>query len=158
MRALAAAGIRDLIVILNVSDEGARFQTSRRRAAPVLLPFVSLPLVEISVFHCGKELLRRAPVVGVIRVGPAGQRNDHGVVVVVVPETIHAVAAPVDGSCKLSLLRLVFRDDDSPPTLCRLPDGIRNLSKNMLWGFIEDILRRVKAQAIETILVDPIRC
>src|SRR3954470_13180810 len=46
---LAAPGVRDLIVILQIADEAPRRKVERRRAARFFLPRVELPLVEKAV-------------------------------------------------------------------------------------------------------------
>src|SRR5207253_6050752 len=55
--AQAAAGVGDLVVVLQENDKGAGRQVQGRRAARLLLPGVTLPLKEITVLERRDELL-----------------------------------------------------------------------------------------------------
>src|SRR5687767_1176722 len=63
--ALTAPGIGDLIVVLQEHHERRGVEIEPRRAAPFFLPRGPLPLVQVSPLSGGKELLRRATVIGV---------------------------------------------------------------------------------------------
>ena len=91
---LAAAGVGDLVVVLDEGDECAP-AAARRPGVPrrLLLPLVALALVEVAVLDRRDELLRRAEVVGVVGLVVAGQRDHGAVVEVVVPERVEAIAA-----------------------------------------------------------------
>src|SRR6185436_5619873 len=86
-------GVGDLVVILDIRDERVWREIEAGRASRFLLPAVPLPLIQVPVFRAGNELLRGARVVAVVRLAPARQRDDRGVVIVVVPERIEATSA-----------------------------------------------------------------
>ena len=77
METQSQAGIGDLIVILDKVDETCRWDSTGRRAAPLLLPAVVLPLIQIAPLDRGDELLRSAAIVGVVGLvsGRSGRRS-----------------------------------------------------------------------------------
>ena len=85
MAAKAAARIRDLIMILNESDEDRGFDLQRRSAATLLLPLVALALIKVAPLDGGDEFLRAAEVIGVVGLAAAGRGHHRGVVPIVVP-------------------------------------------------------------------------
>src|SRR4029079_17242912 len=90
--ALAARRIGHLVVVWEERHEGGGRQAEAGRAAALLLPGVALALVEVAVLDRRDQLLRRAAVVSVVRLFAPGERDDGGMVEVVVPQRIDAVA------------------------------------------------------------------
>src|SRR5690606_27731370 len=88
-----AAGVGHLVVVLQVVDEGRRRQAARRRAAPLALVGVPLPLEEVAVFGARHEFLWRAAVIFVIGLAMAGEGHHGAVMEVVVPQRVEAAAA-----------------------------------------------------------------
>src|SRR5438105_13051916 len=108
LQALAARGVCDLIVILEKTNQTLRRQMRGRSSAPVFLPRVVLPLIQKSKLRHRDEFLRRAAVVGVVRLAAPSRRDHRRVMPVVIPERVEAVL--VD---QLRLLRLVLADDEN---------------------------------------------
>src|SRR5262245_10246651 len=95
MDSLAADRVRNLVVVFNECHECPRRKITRGRAAMLFLPPTPLPLVEVPVFASGHEFFRAAEIVGVIRLIVSRQRHYSGMMEVVVPQTVHAIAALV---------------------------------------------------------------
>jgi hypothetical protein len=72
-------------------DERRRRQVERGRAATLLLPLVTLPLIEVSPLRRGDKLLRRAGVIGVVRLIVTGDGDERAVMEIIVPQRVHAV-------------------------------------------------------------------
>src|SRR6266850_6240123 len=109
MAAQAAAGVSDLIVILNEGHKRRRLQSKTGRAATLFLPGIPLPLVEVAPLERRDKLLGRAVIIGVIGLVAPGQRYHGAVVEVIVPEGIEAIAALRWRAYQVGLLPLVFR-------------------------------------------------
>src|SRR5262249_21253327 len=92
-QALAAARVRELVVVFDVVDEMRWRKPPGRRSTALRLPLVALPLVEAAVFDRRNELLRRACVIGVVSVVAAGERDGGGVMEVVVPQPVEPESA-----------------------------------------------------------------
>src|SRR5262249_54521726 len=93
MKAIAAARVRNLIVVLNVRHEALRRDSPNRRAPALVLPAVPLPLKEVTML-CGRnQLLRLAKIVGVIRLVAPCDRDPRGVMKIVVPKSVEIVSA-----------------------------------------------------------------
>src|SRR5687768_14308609 len=127
-------GVGHLVVILQEVDERGRRQAEGGRAAAGLLPEVALSLVEKAVFRGRDELLRRAVVVGVIRLAMAGERDQRGVMPVVVPEGVEAVAALVERADETRLLRLVLRHEINRPPASRRASRAADDGQDVLGG------------------------
>src|SRR6185436_11251781 len=97
-----------LVVVLEVVDEIPGSQVEPRRAPPLLLPGVALPLVEIAVPGRRDQLLRRAAVVAVVGLPAAGESHDRRMVPVIVPEGVQPVSPLVDRTDETRLLGLVL--------------------------------------------------
>src|SRR5262249_31151632 len=76
---------------------------------------------EIAPFEGGEELLRRPAVVAVIGLVAPGQGDAGGVVEVVVPQPVQAVAALLKRANQSALLRLVLGDQEDRAALRRRP-------------------------------------
>src|SRR5258707_9655313 len=105
-------GVGDLVVVLQEIDEVGRRQVERRGAAPLLLPGKNLSLVEVAPFEGRDEFLRIAVIVGVVGFIAADERHHGGMMEVVVPNCIQAVAALLRRAYEASSLPLVLGDDD----------------------------------------------
>src|ERR1700682_614393 len=97
MEALSPGRIGHLIVVLDIGDELRGPQVQTRCAAPLLLPFVALALVEIPVLDGGYQLLRFAEVIRVICFIVSREGHPGAVMEIVVPQRINTVAALLDG-------------------------------------------------------------
>ena len=162
METFATAGRRvgDLIVVLEKGDE------PRRRRGPsvgvprrALLPGIPLSLIQKSPLRQRDEFLRRAEVVGVVRLAPAGERDHGRVMKVVVPQRVEAEAAARRRTAAAShVLRLVLRDQKNRSIAGRRrARPSRHLGQHMRRRGVEDLLRRIEAQTVEMKLVDPVR-
>src|SRR5690606_2409507 len=107
-----AAGVGQLIVILHEVQERVPRNARRGRAPALVLPLVTLALVEEAALDGGYELLRGAEVVGVVRLAAARERHDSGVVEVVVPQGVQTVAAVLERQDEPHLLRLVLANEN----------------------------------------------
>ena len=157
MQPQAARRVGDLIVVFEEGDEGGRRQREARRAARRVLPVVPLPLEQIAVSRRRDQLLRRAPVVVVVGFAPAGQGDVRGMMEVVVPERVEAVAAIVQlGRGKARLLRFVLGDEKDFPVHPRRPGLAGDPGNDVIGGGVEQRLGRIEAQAVEVELGDPV--
>ncbi len=68
--------VRDLIVVLQEDHESLGREIEGRRPSAALLPPRPLALIEVAVLRRRDELLRRSRVVGVVRLAPAGERDE----------------------------------------------------------------------------------
>src|SRR5262245_23077541 len=127
MQTGARMRVGDLIVVLDVIDEGARFQIDRRRSALLSLPAVILTLIEVAPLQSRYELLRRALVIGVIGFGASGYRHAGRMVKVIVPQRVDTEAAAIGWPRHFRTLRFVFGDDNDATAAssvsCRSRDG-----------------------------------
>src|SRR5689334_8263346 len=101
-------------------------QIKRRTAATFLLPAIPLALVEVPPFQRRNELLRCAFVVAVIGLGMASASDDGAVVKIVVPKSIHSVAALFRRTDELRFLRFVLRNDICAAPRRSTPNGHGN--------------------------------
>src|SRR4051812_42859117 len=84
--------------VLDEGDEGGRLEVEARRAAALGLVRVTLALKQIAVLRGGDELLRIAVVILVIGLVASGQGHHGGVVEIIVPERVEAMAAALRGA------------------------------------------------------------
>src|SRR5690606_34113236 len=89
-------------------------------------------------------------VLGVPRGGDAA-----GVVEVVVPQAVHAVAFVVGRLDVANVLELVLRDDDNRPLAGGIAGGVRQLGEDVRLGIVVDRLGGVDAKAVEMVLANP---
>ena len=132
MAAQAAAGIGDLVVILDEGHERRRLQSKTGRAATLLLPGIPLPLVEVAPLERRDKLLGRAVIIGVIGLVAPGQRDHGAVVEVIVPEGIEPIAALRWRAYQVGLLPLVFRHQEGSAPVGRLAHGAGDRRQNMV--------------------------
>ena len=78
------------------------------------------------------------------------------VVEIIVPERVEAMAAALRGAHQPRVLRFVLADEHDVAAMRRLPRRPHDGGDHVLVRGVEDGLRRVKAQAVEVELVDPI--
>ena len=152
----AARGVRHLIVVLQKRDERRRRHPPRRRAARLALPVVVLSLEQIPVLGRRDQFLRLAARVAVVRLGVAGERDHRAVVEIVVPDGVEAAAAVGDRPHEPRVLRFALRDHDDRAITRRAPRARADLRDDGRRRAIEDLLRRVEAEAIEVKLRDPV--
>ena len=124
VHALAERGVRDLIVVLEEVHEGAARQIERRgsRAASPARhttgPETGSRTSRHETSSCGEPR-----EVGVVRLAAAGERDERGVVVVVVQQRVDAVtalrAAAARASCPAARSRRRRRADGRRPRLAR---------------------------------------
>jgi hypothetical protein len=148
--------IGDLVVVLDEADEYVRGDPERRGAAPLLLPRVALPLVEIAVLERGHEFLGVPAVVAVVGVVARGEHHLCAVMEIVVPERVHSVPALGLRFHEPRLLRLVLGNDYRLPRPRRRAHLADDGREDVVGAGIEDALRRVEAQAVEVELLDPV--
>src|SRR5690606_31150204 len=96
------------IVILNEMNERGGRQIKRRRPSPLLLPCVTLTLVQEPPLRRRDELRRGPAAIGVIRFGASGQRDHGAVVKVVIPQRVEPKSAGGARANELRVLRLVL--------------------------------------------------
>src|SRR5277367_383751 len=125
-------------------------------AEPFLLPGEELALVEKAPLHRRYQLLRSAQIVRGVRLAVAAQSDAGAVVKIVVPDRIDAEAAVRRGAHQPGLLGFVLGDHDGLAAAASLAHSPRDLGQEMRCRTIEDLLRRVQAQAVEMVLVDPV--
>src|SRR5690606_20541707 len=102
--ALPAAGVGDLVVVLDERDEPVAGEVERRLPAAAAVPPVLLPLVKEPVLRGGHQLARGAEVVGEVALVLAGDGDPGGVVEVVVPEGVEPAAAAVGRADEVAVL------------------------------------------------------
>ena len=91
-RSVTRAGVRDLIVVLDETDESLRRNAKRRSAAQNISPRMRLPLIQKTVFRSGNKFLRIPGVVAEIPDVVPSQRADGAVMKIVIPHRIQTVA------------------------------------------------------------------
>src|SRR5439155_19579183 len=101
MKPLPVQRIGNLIVVLQKSYEGPRWNIARGSTTMLLLPLAPLALIQIAVFAGRHQLLRAAQVVRIIRLIMARQRDQRRVMEVVIPQTVQAIAAALRRSNEL---------------------------------------------------------
>src|SRR5690349_21692935 len=106
-------GIGDLVVVGEKVDEPGRFNVERWGAASLVLPSVPLSLIQKPILCRGDELLRGAPVVGIVRFVLSRERDLSGVVPIVVPDHVQAEAVAFDRAYELRELSFAFIYDDN---------------------------------------------
>src|SRR4051812_28802249 len=93
--AVALGAVADLVVVLEIAEE-ARSRYVRSRRAPVGLPpeLRVAAVVDVRLTEGGGDVGQRSEI-GVVPLALAGERGVHGVVEVVAPLRVEAVAAVV---------------------------------------------------------------
>src|SRR6185295_16520059 len=98
MHSHSAKRVGDLVVVLYVVNEVVRMQVQRWRPPALLLPLVTLALIQKAPLHLRNEFLGAAAIIGVVRFIPPRQRNDCRMVKVIVPKGVHSVPPVFFGS------------------------------------------------------------
>ena len=155
MQPRPGGGIRHLVVVLEKMHEPMSRDVEREPTAPLLLPGVPLPLIQVSPFHGGDELLRRATVVRVVRFPTAGGGDQRGVVEVIRPHAVETETLGF-GPHKPRILRFVFGDDDDGLATGRRSRRVGDLLQEIGLGVIVNVVRRVEPQSVEVILHNPV--
>ena len=140
---------------MKTTNDGGR-DADRGGAARLALPGIVLSLVEEAVTRRRHELLRAAAVVVEVAVTPAGQRDARGVVVVVVPHRVEAVAAGRGRSERVDALRLVLRHEHDGAGEGGAARRRGELGNDVRTARVVHRLRRVEPQAVEMELADPV--
>src|SRR5579863_720198 len=96
MAAQARGGVCDLVVVLQVDDKARCRNVERRCPAVLLLPGITLPLEQETVFGECDELGRSAAVIAVIGLPASGKRDLGAVVKIVIPDRVETIAAFVE--------------------------------------------------------------
>ena len=151
-----AAGVGNLVMVLQKGHKHRRLQVQGRGAPPLLLPCVILPLVEAAILEGRDQLLRGAVIISVIRLVAAGHRHHSAVVEVVVPERVKAIAALRRGADQLGVLRLVLAHQQGGAATRRLPHPAGHGRQNVVRRSVIDVLRGIDAQAVEVKLLNPV--
>src|SRR3954454_11350487 len=151
VRAEAAACVGELFMFLDEDDEPLRLEVEGRGAAGLLLPAVSLALVEEAVLRGRDQLLRAPLVVAQVGLVAAGQRHDGAVVEVVVPQGVEAEAAPLAGPDEAHGLGIVLADDEDPAGCRGLAGAAGELRQDVLVALVEvvDVLGGVDPEAVD---------
>ena len=147
--------VGDLIVVLQEHDKGFGRQVESRGTARLLLPDITLALIEEAVFRGCHELARSAAVIAVIGLAPSGQRHHGAVMKIVVPQRVEPAAAALRRPREPGLLRLVLADHDRVSAASGLADLTGNRRHDVLVRGVEHLLGRVEAQPVEMIFLDP---
>src|SRR5439155_4946688 len=82
----------------------------RQRSPALLLPAVTLTLVEEAVFDGGNELLWGAKIIRIVGLVASGKPYHGTVMEIVVPHGVEFVSSVVCWPDKLSILRLILGD------------------------------------------------
>src|SRR5262249_20682982 len=90
------------------NHKGSRRLRCDYRPAGLLLPLVTLSLIQKPTFHRGNKLLRLAPVIGVVSFPATCQCDVSSMMKVIVPHCIEAISAPGNRSDTDNVLRFVF--------------------------------------------------
>src|SRR5262249_58693922 len=90
---IARAGVRDLIVVFDETNERFHRNAEGRSATQHFSPRTRLPLIQETVLRSGNEFLRFARVIAEIPDVLTGQRHNRTVMKVIVPHPIQTVAA-----------------------------------------------------------------
>ena len=133
-RAFPIDGVGDLIMVCDERHHALRRQVAAGPATAFFLPAVKLPLVKKAVLDRGDKFLRRAAVVGVVGRVAAGQRDERGVMQVIVPKAIEPVAAGGGWPHEFRFLRLVLGDQDDRALARRLARGAAERGQDVLGG------------------------
>ena len=126
------------------------------RAAALALPGVALALIEEAALDGRDQLLGRPGVVAVVGLGAAGERDRGGVVEVVVPQRVEAVAAGRHRADEPHVLRLVLGDQENRSATGARPRAARDRRQHVLGRVVVDVLRGVQPEPVEVELVDPV--
>ncbi len=121
-----------------------------------MLMLRDLPLVQESAAHRGTQFVDGPREVLVIRLGQSREADAGRVMEIVVAHRIEAVAPFFDRAHEPHVLRLVFGQQNDIASTGRLPRGLRHFGENVRVGVVENLLRRVEAEAIEMKFLDPI--
>src|SRR6202162_5319964 len=156
MAALAIRGVGYLIVILNKGDKGGRFDVQAWRASTLLLPLVTLALIKVAILHGRNEFLGCPQIVGVISFSAAAERNHRGVMEIVVPQTIQAIAALLGGLHQLYLLRFVFGYKNHFAWCGTLAGFPSHGGDDVMLGAVMDVLGGIPPAAIQVEFLDPV--
>ncbi len=148
MESTARPGIGDLIVILEKADEPAVRMPGRIAATRLLLPRIPLPLIEEVLPRHDGELMRRALIVGEIRLAPPRQRNDRGVVPVLVPDAVDTGVVLAEPH-KRGVLVFAFGGEIDTPRCRRRTRMIGQFVDDVRRRSIDERMRGIEAKAVK---------
>src|SRR5918998_3547457 len=140
MNTLATPGVGNLVMVLYEVDETFGLKAKTGRAAPVSLPLVTLPLVQIAPLRRRDKLLWPTQVVGIISFVFSSQRHHRRMMKIIVPQSVQPVAALFHGLQHAHVLRLVLSDDDCLTPVRRTPHTARDCYQNVLVRIVLDAL------------------
>ena len=103
-----------------------------------------------------RELRRRALIVGEVRLPASGQWHVGGVVPVLAPDGVEAVAVDARPPEQARVLRLALADEEDRAAARRGARRRAQLGDDMLARGVANRLRRIEAQAVEVELANPI--
>ena len=95
-------------------------------------------------------------IVLVVELVSASDGDHRGMVQIVVPDAVEAEAAGLRRPDEIGVLRLVLRDEDDAARSRRLAGRAPEGGDDVILAVVVDVLRRVEAQTVEAIFVDPV--
>src|SRR5438105_3905440 len=128
-------------MVFQKADEVRGIQVKSWVAAPFLLPAIALALVEKTPLGGRDEFLRLAGVVHVIGFTTPGQGDAGGVMKIVVPQGIQAVAPLGRRANKLRMLRFILGDQVGLTGSAGSTNRLGNLGEDMHRRRVKDLLR-----------------
>jgi len=156
--ALAGGPVADLVVVLEVAEQavgGDAGQGPAVAAAPVGGVAAG---VDVAPLQRPAERLEAAEVL-VVAGGLTGQGAVEGVVKVVAPGRIHAVAAGVGGADQLRVVEVALGDEELPPPEAGLEGGDPpgQILEDVDGRRVEDGVHGVEPQAVDVVVLEPLR-
>src|SRR5215216_1310923 len=143
-------------MVLQKGHERCRLEIKGRGAAPLLLPRIALPLVEIAPLESRNKFLRCPLIVGVIGRTMPSERHHRTVVEIIVPEGVETISAALWRADQFGMLWFVFSHQEGSTSMGRSPHAVGNGQKNMVCGSVINVLGGIQAQAVEVKFPDPV--
>src|SRR5215475_5574450 len=108
-------------MILQKSHKRCRLEIKGRGAAPLPLPRIALPLIEIAPLERRNKFLRCPLIVGVIGRTMPGERHHSTVVEIIAPECVEAISAALWRAHQFGMLWFVFSHQEGGTSMGRTP-------------------------------------
>src|SRR5262245_16290818 len=129
-------------MVLQIEDEPGRRGVEQRLPSPELLALTALALEQGSPLDSGDELLRAAPVIGVMASVLAGERYPGAVVQISGPRCVGPVAAGLSRADDAGGPRALLGHHDGRPAAGGLAHATADGREDMVLGAVMDVVGR----------------
>ena len=148
--------VTNLIVVLRAEHKcGARL-ISHSRAARLASSGQGLSLVEKATVQAPGKLLCSASKISVVTVTLATQEDPGGMMEIISPHAIQAVAACIAWSNEPNFITLILGDENHRAWRCHLTHPFREFHQDMRGTVVTQVMGGIQPKSIDVVLADPV--